>query len=89
MIERERTLVPWRNLKMEPISALPGCVLQMTLKSSCSQTAFPCLSLRGNSEECDHCGSVPAVCVSAGERGREEGRKERGKGGRPGLAVSR
>lgn len=62
---------------MEPISALPGCVLQMTLKSSCSQTAFPCLSLRGNSEECDRCGSVPAVCVSAGESGREEGRETR------------
>lgn len=47
----------------------------MTLKSSCSRTAFPCLSLRGNSEECDHCGSVPAVCLSAGDRGRDEGRK--------------
>lgn len=78
--ERERTLVPWRNLKMEPISALPGCVLQMTLKSSCSQTAFPCLSCRGNSEECESCGSVPAVCLSV-----EEG----GKGGTPGLVVSR
>lgn len=60
--ERERTLVPWRNLKMEPVSASLACVLQMTLKSSCSQTAFPRLSLRGNSEECDRRGSVPALC---------------------------
>lgn len=63
---------------MEPVSALPGCVLQMTLKSSCSQTAFPRLSLRGNSEEWDCRGSAPAVCLSAEKRGRDEGRKKEG-----------
>lgn len=63
---------------------LPACVLQMTLKSSCSQTASLLLaflslclarSLRGNSEERVCGGSVPAVCSSAGERGACQARR--------------
>lgn len=37
---RESSPVPWRELKMEPVSAFPGYVLQMTLKSSCSRAGF-------------------------------------------------
>lgn len=59
---------------MEPVSALPGCVLEMTLKSSCSQAAPPRLSLRGNSEERDRRGSAAAPRLSAGQRA--EGSKE-------------
>lgn len=66
---------------MEPISALPGCVLQMTLKSSCSQTALPRLSLRSNSEEWDCCGSDLAVCWRRGEQMKGRGKEERNGGG--------
>lgn len=55
---------------------MPRCVLQMTLKSSCSQTPFPRLSLRGNSEESGLL--APAVCLSAEERGGGEGRRVEG-----------
>lgn len=37
----ESSPVPWRELKMEPLSAFRGYVLQMTLKSSCSRAGFP------------------------------------------------
>ncbi len=78
--ERERTLVPWRELKMEPISALPSCVLQMTLKSSCSQTALPPLSLRSNSEEWD-CRGSDLFSLLKREEQMKGGRREERNGG--------
>lgn len=53
--------------------ALPCCVLQMTLKSSCSQTAFPLLSL---------CGSGIAVDLSVSLLRTEEEMKRGRKGKR-------
>lgn len=52
---------PLHDLKMEPVSAFPCCVLEMTLKCGRSQAA----SLRGNSEEWDRCGSSATVCLPA------------------------
>lgn len=56
-----KALVPWYELKMEPVSALHDCVLEMTLKS-CNQAAGPRLLHRGNSEERDGGRAAPAVC---------------------------
>lgn len=58
----EKARAPWYEQKMEPMSALHACVLEMTLKSSCNQAACPRLSLRGNSEEWDSCRSALTVC---------------------------
>lgn len=67
---------------MEPVSAFAWLCSsndpQIQLQSDCF--SLP-LSLRGNSEEWDCCGSAPAVCLSAERRGGDEERKERGKGG--------
>lgn len=41
----EKALFPEYEQKMEPVSALHAHVLEMTLKSSCNQTAYPRLSL--------------------------------------------
>lgn len=85
----EKALVPQYQQKMEPVSALHACVLEMTLKSSCNQTGYPRLSLRGNSEERDSCTSAPTA--SRGEwmwAGRREGKEARGEGRTCGLSLT-
>lgn len=74
---------------MEPVSAFAWLCSsndpQIQLQSDCFSSP---LSLRGNSEEWDCCGSAPAVCPSAERRGGDEGRKERGREGGAGSLWS-
>lgn len=67
------------------VSALPGCVLQMTLKSSCSQTASPRPSLSLSHTHCLSLSVATAMSVLAVARCRlsaplvgREGERERG-----------
>lgn len=72
----ERALVPQYEQKMEPVSALHAHVLEMTLKSSCNQTAYPRLSLSVATVRSGIAAHQLRLSVEEG-RCRTEGEKER------------